>query len=164
MELLRERYASSSSDDDTTVSEYRKKNTRITAAPEVNVHNLSLAKVIEKKPNENDEDDDDDDGHERNEDVVITRATAKDLYGQNNLIVVVPREQNRATKDSVHENQNGSSTMIRTNLTYDEMSRAIEGPRHPNLKKRDERNERCMMIIIIIKFAQRVQKTISILI
>ena len=125
MEALLENYASSSDDDDdeartatamrqnNSINNNNNKRLPIDPAPKVNVANLALTKV----------------------------AMGVEAGGSSSaaVVVVVPKSD---VANANEEFLQPNAQVLKTNLTYEQMSAKVEGPEHPNLKRRDERRAR----------------------
>ena len=143
MEALDEQYASSSEEEEEEEEEERfKEKSRVTKkvgkavvvdpAPNVNVANLALARRHHPGGGGGGGGrgggggDDDDDGRTRG--------------GEGDALVVVPKSDVAAANGEAFLEPNAQVLM--TNATYEQMNAKVEGPEHPDLKRRDRRRAR----------------------
>ena len=131
MEALLENYASSSDDDDdeartatamrqnNSINNNNNKRLPIDPAPKVNVANLALTKVAMPSAGEG--------------------VEAGGSSSAAAVVVVVPKSD---VANANEEFLQPNAQVLKTNLTYEQMSAKVEGPEHPNLKRRDERRAR----------------------
>ena len=143
--LPAENYASSSSSEEEDLEEGRGEEAgfsqrksgvtvvNIDPAPNVNVANLALTKEDARKSSSL--------GIDDFEAAAKRGGKAHSSSASKSVVKVVPKS---AVAKNANEEEflQPNAQVLTTNLTYEQMSAKVEGPEHPNLKRRDERRAR----------------------